>query len=191
MALTRKEKDDHAEYMRLTHLHTPGPWMVNKSKRSLIDAPSVNRIIAEARGGELEERMANARLIAAAPELKAYKDEMNELANALRHPMFADRETLQEAYDYAMGIAKKCGQDAAYVITAIHVLMNTISNEIAPKPIKEKTDEYKDHLCGDECDISQCPEEPCHCDYGMTQLSNRAEIRTGLARDAISDKLSS
>jgi hypothetical protein len=50
-------------------------------------------------------------------------------------------------------------------------------------------DEYKDHLCGEECDISQCPEEPAHCEYGLTQLQGRAEMRADLARDAISDRL--
>lgn len=54
-----------------------------------------------------------------------------------------------------------------------------------PKP-KNK---YKNHLCGEECDISQCPEEPCHCEYGMTQLMDRAEMRADLARDAISDRM--
>lgn len=66
--------------------------------------------------------------------------------------------------------------------------------ELCMRDIKElmegkMSEEYKDHLCGEECDISQCPEEPCHCEYGMTQLMDRAEMRADLARDAISDRM--
>jgi hypothetical protein len=42
---------------------------------------------------------------------------------------------------------------------------------------------YKDHLCGDECDINNCPDEPCHCPYGMDQLRDKAEMRADMAKD--------
>lgn len=47
-------------------MHTPGPWIVNKTKRSLIDSPTVNRIIAETRGESLEEKRSNAAFIVTA-----------------------------------------------------------------------------------------------------------------------------
>ena len=38
-------------------------------------------------------------------------------------------------------------------------------------------------LCGDEeCCIDQCPDEPCHCEYGLEILQQRAELRAELAR---------
>ena len=56
----------------------------------------------------------------------------HELAKSLRSGIFADRDTLQEAYEYVENIAKSCGsENTIYILTAIHVLMNTIANEIA------------------------------------------------------------
>jgi hypothetical protein len=43
--------------------------------------------------------------------------------------MFAERDTVKEAYEYAMGIARSSDNPLA-VITAIHVMMNTIAKEI-------------------------------------------------------------
>lgn len=55
----------------------------------------------------------------------------NELADALTSGLFASRPTMKEAYEYAEGIATACGkQNAIYVLTAIHVMMNTIANEV-------------------------------------------------------------
>lgn len=56
----------------------------------------------------------------------------HELASSLICKIFADRPSIQEAYDYATNVVNKCcSQDKIYVLTAIHVLMNTIANEIA------------------------------------------------------------
>ena len=56
----------------------------------------------------------------------------HKLASSLKSGMFADRDTLQEAYEYAEGISRSCGsENTIYILTAIHVLMNTIANEIA------------------------------------------------------------
>lgn len=52
-----------------------------------------------------------------------------DLANSLRCNMFADRETIKEAYDYALTVAKASGC-SPQVMTAIHVMMNTIANTI-------------------------------------------------------------
>ena len=39
-------------------------------------------------------------------------------------------------------------------------------------------------LCGDEqCDFDNCPDEPCHCEFGLEQLQERASLRAELARD--------
>lgn len=55
---------------------------------------------------------------------------------------------------------------------------------------KPKPKKYKDHLCGEECDLQNCPDgEPCHCEHGLSQLADRAEMRADLARDAISDRM--
>jgi hypothetical protein len=53
-----------------------------------------------------------------------------ELAKKLRHGMFADRDTVNEALEYAYRIAKGCAGHELFVVTAIHVLANTIANEI-------------------------------------------------------------
>lgn len=40
-------------------------------------------------------------------------------------------------------------------------------------------------LCGEEeCDLDQCTDEPCHCEYGMETLRQRAELRAELSREA-------
>ena len=55
-----------------------------------------------------------------------------ELVDGLKLGMFADRPTIKEAYEYGASIAEACGKEnAIYVFTALHVLMNTIANEIA------------------------------------------------------------
>lgn len=55
----------------------------------------------------------------------------NELATSIRHGMFADRDNLKDAYDYSASIAESMGKDSILVFTAIHVLLNTLANEIA------------------------------------------------------------
>ena len=53
----------------------------------------------------------------------------HELSLSIYSPLFAERDTLKEAYDYAMEIAK-ASENPAAVTTAIHVMMNTIAKEI-------------------------------------------------------------
>jgi len=44
------------------------------------------------------------------------------------HGLFAERETVKEAYDYAMMIVEALPSECkAHVVTAIHVLLNTIA----------------------------------------------------------------
>jgi len=53
-----------------------------------------------------------------------------ELAKKLRHGMFAELDTVNEALEYAYRVAKSCDDRELYILTAIHVLANTIANEI-------------------------------------------------------------
>lgn len=53
----------------------------------------------------------------------------SDLANHIRNDMFADRENIREAYEYALEVAKNSGS-SAHVMTAIHVMLNTIANTI-------------------------------------------------------------
>lgn len=55
--------------------------------------------------------------------------ELQHLAVQMYTPLFGERDTVKEAYDYAMAIANASDNPAA-VTTAIHVLMNTISKDI-------------------------------------------------------------
>lgn len=57
-----------------------------------------------------------------------------QLATALRNNMFAGRDTLDEAFHYALDVANASDNPAA-VITAVMVVCNTIADEI------EKADE--------------------------------------------------
>jgi len=52
-----------------------------------------------------------------------------ELAKALKNGMFADRETVREAFDYAFKVADASNCPPA-VMTAIMVLSNTIAKQI-------------------------------------------------------------
>lgn len=57
-----------------------------------------------------------------------------QLAKSLKNGMFADRETLAEAFDYMLDIANGTDNPAA-VMTGMMVVVNTIAKEI------EKADE--------------------------------------------------
>ena len=50
-----------------------------------------------------------------------------ELAQYLRNHMVASRDSIHEAFTYASEVAPHGG---AFTLTALHVLMNTIANEI-------------------------------------------------------------
>lgn len=58
--------------------------------------------------------------------------DIDNLSSQLKHGLFADRPTLAEAYDYVITLAnanKQNGADLA-IFTAVHVMMNTIANEL-------------------------------------------------------------
>jgi len=51
--------------------HTPGPWAVNDGQEVVADDGAGTRLLCRCHAGHYEERSANARLIAAAPDLLA------------------------------------------------------------------------------------------------------------------------
>ena len=52
-----------------------------------------------------------------------------ELAKSLKHGMFASRDTIDEAYEYAYMIAR-ASDSTIDVMTAIQVVVNTIANQM-------------------------------------------------------------
>lgn len=64
---------------------------------------------------------------------QAHEDVM-AFAKSLQHSLFATRETVEEAFGYAYQIIETLPQeDKMGVYTAVHVLMNTIAEEIKRK----------------------------------------------------------
>ena len=57
-----------------------------------------------------------------------------ELVKAISSGIFADRATLDDAFEYVAEVAKKSGNSVA-VWTAVMVMANTIANEV--KGLKE------------------------------------------------------
>jgi AAA+ superfamily predicted ATPase len=54
-----------------------------------------------------------------------------ELAKAIRHGLFADRETLKDAFDYAFRVINACSEsERLAVTTAMFVVLNTVAKEI-------------------------------------------------------------
>lgn len=52
-----------------------------------------------------------------------------DLAKALKCGLFGSRDNIDQAYQYCLDIAKSSDSNAA-VITAVHVLMNTIAAKL-------------------------------------------------------------
>ena len=60
-----------------------------------------------------------------------------ELANAIRYKLFADRPTLKEAVDYAFDVFRALGpNEEIAATTALMVVMNTLANEIEKAEVK-------------------------------------------------------
>jgi len=54
-----------------------------------------------------------------------------EIARQIRYKLFADRETLKEAVDYAFEVFRRLGPDGEIAATtAMMVVLNTLSNKI-------------------------------------------------------------
>jgi hypothetical protein len=52
---------------------------------------------------------------------------LNEIVNAIHTPMVAKRDTIDEAFEYALMVAKGTDTPMA-VMTAVYVVTNTIAN---------------------------------------------------------------
>jgi hypothetical protein len=64
---------------------------------------------------------------------QAHEDVM-AFAKSLQHSLFATRETVEDAFAYAYEIIESLPQqDKVGAYTAVHVLMNTIAEEIKRK----------------------------------------------------------
>lgn len=63
------------------------------------------------------------------------RDTPASLALKLYVPLYAERNTIKEAYAYAAEIAKSTPNPAA-VMTAIHVVLNTVAKEIEKLEVK-------------------------------------------------------
>ena len=54
-----------------------------------------------------------------------------ELAKTIRHGLFAERDTLKEAFDYAFRVINSLQNgDQIAATTALYVVLNTLANEI-------------------------------------------------------------
>ena len=59
------------------------------------------------------------------------KKELEEFSKSLKHGLFAERPTMKEAMDFAYEIIETLDvKDRSAAFTALHVVMNTISNDI-------------------------------------------------------------
>lgn len=56
-------------------------------------------------------------------------NQLHALAHSIYAPMFAEKDDLREAFIYAHELAQASGNSAA-VLTAVHVVANTIAKEI-------------------------------------------------------------
>jgi hypothetical protein len=67
------------------------------------------------------------------------------LAASIRIGMFAERETIQEAFDYADQVFKSLGAADIAARTAMHVVLNTVAKQIAalPDPLAAPAEEIK------------------------------------------------
>ena len=54
---------------------------------------------------------------------------LNELARTISSPLMADRETIDDAFEYALMVAKASDNPMA-VMTAVYVVTNTIAKQL-------------------------------------------------------------
>lgn len=54
---------------------------------------------------------------------------LNELLQSIHSPMMADRETVEDAFEYVMMVAKASDNPMA-VLTAVYVMNNTIAKQL-------------------------------------------------------------
>ena len=54
---------------------------------------------------------------------------LNEILNDIHTPLMADRDTIEEAFEYAMMVAKASDNPMA-VMTAVYVVTNSIAKQL-------------------------------------------------------------
>lgn len=54
---------------------------------------------------------------------------LNDIARTISSPLMADRETIEDAFEYAMMVAKASDNPMA-VMTAVYVMTNTIAKQL-------------------------------------------------------------
>jgi hypothetical protein len=60
-----------------------------------------------------------------------------EIAEAISHKLFADRETIKEAWDYAMRVINSLHEsDRIAATTALMVMLNTVAKELTKEESK-------------------------------------------------------
>ena len=75
--------------------------------------------------------------------------ELNTLATGLQHSLFATRDTIQDAFNYAYTIIEALPSDQkAGAYTALHVVVNTIAEEV--KRLTEQEEEVLVNSDGEE-----------------------------------------
>jgi hypothetical protein len=88
--------------------HTPGPWKIDRQDDEvvMVDASS-GPAICDVYGDHNGERDANARLIAAAPDLYSALVELLDASNIAELPLREESERLDRAEDAARAAIKK------------------------------------------------------------------------------------
>jgi hypothetical protein len=70
--------------------------------------------------------------------------ELNELATNLQSPLFATRDTIEDAFHYAHTVIEAIpASDRGAAYTALYVVVNTIAEEVKRLATKEMQDEGK------------------------------------------------
>jgi hypothetical protein len=54
---------------------------------------------------------------------------LNEIVQSIHSPIMADRETIEDAFEYAMMVAKASDNPMA-IMTAVYVMTNTIAKQL-------------------------------------------------------------
>jgi hypothetical protein len=52
-----------------------------------------------------------------------------QFVSSIKHGLFADRDNMKEAMEYAYDLANRTDNPAA-VVTAIHVVLNTVAKQV-------------------------------------------------------------
>ena len=71
--------------------------------------------------------------------MRNHKKEIKEFALSIKSPIFASRKSVKEAYDFAQQLIDTVeNADKIAVVTALHVVMNSIADQLE-RIINEKS----------------------------------------------------